>query len=83
MSSAALIDCAAPESKGDPTMTTAAAPTRSCPECGAPLTDDPSRLARVGSGLVPIMCCPTDGAFWWNRWGPAPMSDAVLVAAPG
>jgi hypothetical protein len=62
-------------------MTTAAASRRACPECCSPLTEDPSRLARVGTGLVPVMRCPTDGAFWWTRWGPAPMSADVLVPA--
>jgi hypothetical protein len=60
-------------------MSSAAGPKRACPGCGAALVDDPTRLAKVGSGLVPIMVCPTDGAFWWNRWGPAAMADEVLI----
>jgi hypothetical protein len=62
-------------------MSTTAGPTRACPHCGAPLVEDPTRQAKVGNGLVPIMVCPTHGAFWWNRWGPAAMADAVLIPA--
>jgi hypothetical protein len=63
-------------------MTTTTGSTRACPGCGAPLVDDPTRQATVGNGLVPIMVCPTDGAFWWNRWGPAAMAEERLIPTP-
>jgi hypothetical protein len=62
-------------------MSSTAGPTRKCPRCGAVLVEDPTRHAKVGSGLVPIMVCATDGAYWWNRWGPAAMADDVLIPA--
>jgi hypothetical protein len=62
-------------------MSTSATPKRACPVCGTTLVEDPTRQAKVGTGLVPISVCATDGAFWWTRWGPAAMSAGVLVPA--
>jgi hypothetical protein len=50
-----------------------------CPICGTTLFDHPTLRAKVGIGLVPVAVCPTDGAFWFNRWGPTPMAADVLV----